>query len=237
MCGLKVCVSVADVGVPQVKGGCSSGPQQNGAALVPGIISFSFLCFYLIIWGDCSCTCASGWRTVVVHACQNPTGTVCRQSSLSAPLLLSPCAQTVPSFGSFLSGSLCYFLTFTSGQQTHPSYQQNSCEQKRGWVRDARTSKQRFRHRGQSPSGWSSYLTLPVDTVSPPGGRSRSLQSSDTRALLVLQDMFDFLTKKNVRQYIYKVNYLHVYDHVSQILLIMMKYKMYSCQMCVSGRI
>uniref|UniRef100_A0AAX7U271 ELMO domain-containing protein n=1 Tax=Astatotilapia calliptera TaxID=8154 RepID=A0AAX7U271_ASTCA len=37
---------------------------------------------------------------------------------------------------------------------------------------------------------------------------SRSLQSSDTRALLVLQDMFDFLTKKNVRQYIYK-NIIH----------------------------
>lgn len=42
------------------------------------------------------------------------------------------------------------------------------------------------------------------------------LCSPVTRALFVFQDMFDFLTKKNVRQYIYKVNYLHVYDYFSK---------------------
>lgn len=46
--------------------------------------------------------------------------------------LLSHCARTVPSFISpspFLSSAL-HFLTFTRGQQTHPSYQQISSEEK-----------------------------------------------------------------------------------------------------------
>lgn len=77
--------------------------------------------------------------------------------SVPAPLSLYGNSSFIQPPVAFLSGSLLLlthtcFLIFTVGQQTHPSYQHISPEQKWGWVRDACTSKWGFHQRGQSPS-------------------------------------------------------------------------------------